>query len=310
MCVCACASDLVGTGETKTKPTTKPKTKTQSWFWGGGLVPSPLVVHETGESSFGLRRWRISETWCGRRARRRLGHAWAPRGRIEASPLSGPRTLQRATRGPPVGPTGWGAGGLARRDLASRWRFGQQSPSPTGQACARGRLEGALPHRRLVELLVRVREGPAVAGHGEGGAGPPAEDLARDGVQRAGEAGLRAGGVGVRDHIRVPLVLGRVVPGEGGFQGSQRGRAGAGGRDVAGVGGGLRLRGGAVREEVVVAPRTIVVALVVCGGRRERRVRNGRGARSGGGRGLAGCHTLGRGGGARSGDHRNNTQNI
>lgn len=68
----------------------------------------------------------------------------------------------------------------------------------------------ALPHRRLAQLRVGVRERPAVAaiaGHGEGGARPPAEDLPWDGVQRARHPRLGAGGVGVRDHIRVPLVF-------------------------------------------------------------------------------------------------------
>lgn len=67
-----------------------------------------------------------------------------------------------------------------------------------------------LPHRRLAELRVGVREPPAIAaiaGHGEGWAGPPAEDLPRNGVQRTGHPRLGAGGVGMRDHIRVPLVF-------------------------------------------------------------------------------------------------------
>lgn len=67
-----------------------------------------------------------------------------------------------------------------------------------------------LPHGRLAELRVGVRQSPAVAaiaGHGEGRAGAPAEDLPRDGVQRARHPRLGAGGVGVRDHIRVPLVF-------------------------------------------------------------------------------------------------------
>lgn len=129
---------------------------------------------------------------------------------------------------------------------------------------------GALPHGRLVELLAGVlREGPAaaVAGQGEGGAGPAAEDFARQGVQRAGQAGLRAGRVGVRDHVGVPLVLrSGVVPGsgQGRLQGPQRGRAGrARRRQVAGIGGRLRLRRRAVREKVVVGAGPVIVALVI-----------------------------------------------
>lgn len=138
----------------------------------------------------------------------------------------------------------------------------------------------ALPHGGLVELGVGVRQGSAVAAgtaHGEGRAGPPAEHLARQGVQGARQARLGARRVRVRDHVGEPGVVSCVRPCERRLQRAQRRRAGPRGGQEAGVSRGLRLRRRAVCEEVVVASRSVVVALVVCGGdgegtgRRERR---------------------------------------
>lgn len=164
---------------------------------------------------------------------------------------------------------GWGRPGGAPGPSAG----GGGRPGPT-----------ALPHGGLVELGVGVRQGSAVAAgaaHGEGWAGAAAEHLAGHGVQRARQARLGARRVRVRDHVGEPGVVGGVRAGERRLQRAQRRRAGPRGGQEARVGRGLRLRRRAVREEVVVASRRVVIALVVCGrdGAGEGRVRDARSPR-------------------------------
>lgn len=133
----------------------------------------------------------------------------------------------------------------------------------------RGQLgPSALPYSRFVELRVGVRQGSAVtagATHREGRTGPTAEHLSLHGVQRAGQARLRARRVRVRDHVGEPGVVRAVRPSERRFQRAQRRRARSRCCQEAGVSRGLRLGWRTVGEEIVVASRSVVVALVVCG---------------------------------------------
>ena len=106
----------------------------------------------------------------------------------------------------------------------------------------------------------------------EGWAGP--EDLGRHGVERARQAGLRAGRVPgrMRQDVGEPLRLTRrVVAGQRVLQATQ-GCPGRPGRRYEGqVHRRLSLRGrGALRKEVVVASGPVVIALVICGGGGER----------------------------------------
>lgn len=94
-----------------------------------------------------------------------------------------------------------------------------------------------------------------------------AEHFRGHGVQGAGQGGLGAGRVpgGVRQHVGEALRLsGRVVPGQRMLQRAQRRARRSARRPERQLHRRLRLRGGrALREELVVTPGAVVLALVI-----------------------------------------------
>lgn len=189
--------------------------------------PSPGTAGAVGPVSRRVQLW-SERRWS--RLRRGL-QGWAP---FTAPPkMRGEGAGRGEVAGWPQSPGACGDGEDGRMPgcvLASGWWGGGLGPATAPCCGARGDTRGlggsrgvrfplhtrtrvprpGLPDRRLAELRVGVRQSAAVAaiaGHGEGRAGSPAEDLPRNGVQRAGHPRLGAGGVGVRDHIRVPLVF-------------------------------------------------------------------------------------------------------
>lgn len=151
-----------------------------------------------------------------------------------------------------------------------------------------GPSETPLPHGRLVHFggvgqVIPVARPAVDRQRREGRAGP--ENLSRHGVQRPGQARLGTGRVpgGMSENVSEPLRLARrVVAGQRVLQAAQGRPRRPRRRHEGQVHRRLSLRGGGtLREEVVVAPWPVVLALVICGAA-GRRVSAGAGVRKGG----------------------------